>query len=128
MRGANIFGWGYQTTQHSKTIEMLGTARNIFDLSWISANVANEDAACPNKVVKRANISANIIIDRLTGALFSNSENRDLSILITLHENTDTGPFWWVLFTGTGGSLAKEMKVLSIHANYLIVELVLVAR
>ncbi len=75
-----------------------------------------------------ANIPARIIFDRLTGALFANSKNRDLSILITLNEKPDTGPFWWVLFTGTGGSLAIEMKVLSIHANYLIVELVLVAQ
>ncbi len=65
MRKANIVGWGGRTTQqfsqHLKTIEMLGARRNIFGLYQITANIENEDITCPNKVIVRANISANFM-------------------------------------------------------------------
>ena len=50
---------------------MLDTKRIIFDISQISDNIENEDVVCPKKVVKRANIAANILFGellfRLTG-------------------------------------------------------------
>ncbi len=78
---------GAQTTQHFcqrfKTMVILGTTRNIFDLSQISANIENEDVACSKKVVKRINISANMMLGeildemlhRLTGAYIAAKTN-----------------------------------------------------
>ncbi len=46
-------------------MEISGEARNIFDLREMSANMENEAVACTNKVVKRANISANIMLGKM---------------------------------------------------------------
>ncbi len=44
---------------------MLGTMRKIFDVRQISANIQNEDFACPKKVVQRANILAYVILGNI---------------------------------------------------------------
>ena len=71
VRKPNIVGWGGQTTQHFrqhfKTIEVLGEPRIIFDLSQTSSNIENKDVVCPNKVVKQAEISADIMLCEMFG-------------------------------------------------------------
>ncbi len=52
---------------------MSGEARNIFDLGEMSANMENEAVACTNKVVKRANISANIMLGKMLNEMLHRS-------------------------------------------------------